>query len=242
MPKKIKEVAYEYMRSIKSIEVGGEEELAVKHIENTYALVSRTSKFSTLLAYIEQYKPRKAIIFSKMQRSTEVIYRILRDQGYSPIMLHGGMTQAKREYAMQNFRHAKEGILIATNVAARGIDIVDVSDVINFDAPEEPAVYLHRVGRSARMGRNGRAFTIIEREDYGLVGSIEAFAGIKLNRIDVNASKFEHINFGKYFSRDSANRGHGFQRQHSQYPQRSQHSGSGMNRRRESKSRFYNKR
>ena len=198
MPKKIKEVAYEYMRSIKSIEVGGEEELAVKHIENTYALVSRTSKFSTLLAYIEQYKPRKAIIFSKMQRSTEVIYRILRDQGYSPIMLHGGMTQAKREYAMQNFRHAKEGILIATNVAARGIDIVDVSDVINFDAPEEPAVYLHRVGRSARMGRNGRAFTIFNRDQHGLIGAIERFAGVQLRKIVLDNRKFSNINYGEH--------------------------------------------
>ena len=127
MPNRIKEVAYEYMHDIKNIEVGGEEELAVKKIQNVYSLVSKSSKFSALLAYLDEYKPKKAIVFSKTQRNTETLYRILSDNGFKPILLHGGITQAKREVALSRFRHVDGGLLIATNVAARGLDIVDVS-------------------------------------------------------------------------------------------------------------------
>jgi ATP-dependent RNA helicase DeaD len=211
MPKKIKEVAYEYMHEIKTLEVGGEEDLAVRRIQNIYALVSKSSKFSSLLAYLTEYKPKKAIIFSKTQRNTETLYRILSDNGFKPILLHGGMTQAKREVALSRFRHIEGGLLIATNVAARGLDIVDVSDVINFDSPDEPAIYIHRVGRSARMGRDGRAFTIVQRDEQPFIYDVEKFAGIKFNRIDLNVEKFKDINFGKYFSsRDGENEGRRF--------------------------------
>ncbi len=220
MPRKIKEVAYEYMHEMKTLEVGGEEEFAVKQIENIYTIVNRSYKFSILLGYLEHYKPKKAIIFSKTQRSTEVIYHVLKDNGFNPVMLHGGMTQVKREYAMQDFRNSPTGILIATNVAARGIDIVDISDVINFDEPDDPSVYLHRTGRSARMGREGRAFTMVERQDSDLIYAIEKFAGIKFRRIEVDTSKFSNINFGKYFGsrREDEEGGSRFRRGYSKSP------------------------
>jgi len=203
MPTRVKEIAYEYMHDIEKIEIGGEEELAVKRIQNIYALVSKSNKFSTLLAYMDKFKPKKAIIFSKTQRNTETLYKILSDNGLKPIILHGGMTQAKREVALSRFRHLDNGLLVATNVAARGLDIVDVSDVINFDSPDEPAIYIHRVGRSARMGNEGKAFTIVQREEQSFISAVERYAHIKFNRIDLDTEKFKNINFGKYFnSRD----------------------------------------
>ncbi|MEM0154505.1 MAG: DEAD/DEAH box helicase [Methanothrix sp.] len=207
MPNRIKEVAYEYMHDIKNIEVGGEEELAVKKIQNIYSLVSKSSKFSALLAYLDEYKPKKAIVFSKTQRNTETLYRILSDNGFKPILLHGGITQAKREIALNRFRHVDGGLLIATNVAARGLDIVDVSDVINFDSPDEPAIYIHRVGRSARMGREGRAFTIVQRDEQPFIYAVEKFAGIKFKMINLDLDKFKNVNFGKYFSSSEHDRG-----------------------------------
>ena len=224
MPNRIKEVAYEYMHDIKNIEVGGEEELAVKKIQNVYSLVSKSSKFSALLAYLDEYKPKKAIVFSKTQRNTETLYRILSDNGFKPILLHGGITQAKREVALSRFRHVDGGLLIATNVAARGLDIVDVSDVINFDSPDEPAVYIHRVGRSARMGREGRAFTIVQRDEQSFIYAVEKFAGIKFKMVNLDLDKFKNVNFGKYFSGSDRERGPGrFGGQHSHFDRSGSH-------------------
>lgn len=231
MPNKIKEVAYEYMHNIKTIEVGGEEEFAVKRIQNLYALVSKSNKFSTLLAYMEEYKPKKAIIFSKTQRNTETLFRMLSDNGYKPIILHGGMTQAKREMALGRFRRLSEGVLVSTNVAARGLDIVDISDVINFDSPDEPAIYLHRVGRSARMGKEGRAFTIVQREENSFVYAVEKYANIKFNRIDLDTEKFKGVNFGKYFGGRDSDRpqyaGRPNSREHTRYTGKSYRGGFG---------------
>ena len=201
MPEKIKEIARGYMRNPVDIGVGGEEELAVNTVKNLYTVVDNSSKFSTLLGYLDHYKPRKSVIFSRTQRSADILHRILRDQGYTPVILHGGITQARREAAMGSFRRMDNGMLIATNVAARGIDIVDISDIINFDAPDEPTVYIHRIGRSARMGREGRAFTIFSRDQNGMVGAIERFAGVKLEKIEVDNRKFNRINYGEYIRR-----------------------------------------
>ncbi len=209
MPEKIKEIARGYMRSSVDVNVGGEEDLAVTTIENIYTVVDNSSKFSTLLGYMDHFKPKKSVVFARTQRSADILYRILKDQGYTPMILHGGITQARREVAMSAFRKVDNGVLIATNVAARGIDIVDISDVINFDAPDEPTVYIHRIGRSARMGRNGRAFTIFSNDQHGMVGAIERFAGVRLEKIHVDNRKFSGINYGHYIraSREYEQRG-----------------------------------
>lgn len=208
MPGKIREISKGYMRQPIDVNVGGEEELAVTTIKNLYTIVDHSSKFSTLLGYLDQFKPKKSVVFARTQRSADILYRILKDQGYGPMILHGGITQARREIAIGDFRKAERGVLIATNVAARGIDIVDISDVINFDAPDEPTIYIHRIGRSARMGRNGRAFTIFSRDQHGLIGAIERFAGVRLEKADIDIRKFGDVNYGKHIraSGDYGNR------------------------------------
>lgn len=227
MPDKIKEIARGYMREPVDISVGGEEELAVTTVKNLYTVVDNSSKFSTLLGYMDNYKPRKSLIFARTQRSADILYRILRDQGYQPVILHGGITQAKREIAIGAFRKMDNGVLIATNVAARGIDIIDISDIINFDAPDEPTVYIHRIGRSARMGREGRAFTIFSRDQHGMIGAIERFAGVRLEKIDVDNRKFGRINYGdyirkarEYYERGPRRPGEGQQGEHRGYGRR----------------------
>ncbi len=215
MPRKIKEVAYEYMHDIANIEVGGEEEIAVKSIQNLYAAVNKSSKFSALLAFLDEHKPRKAIVFVEQKRSVYFVSDLLRKFGYSPISLHGGMTQKQREFSIEEFKAEEAGLLIATNVAARGLDIPNITDIINFDAPDDPKVYIHRVGRSARMGKDGRAFTIFTNGQRGLLNDIERMSGKEFNEISLDLSKFSNAE-GNNFERDlnplSYENNHGRQR------------------------------
>ena len=128
---------------------------------------------------------------------------MLAGQGFNVTVMHGDLTQAQREKSLQEFRQSAQ-FLIATNVAARGLDITDVSDVINFDTPSEPYVYVHRVGRSARMGNNGSAFTIIERNEMDLIRKIEHSVKIHMSRIELNQEPYKGL--GHSFSSGGRNR------------------------------------
>ena len=154
-------VAERFSHNNERITVGNEEEPVVNTIKHLYALVPFRFKFSGLLAYIKEYSPKKAIIFARTKFEANAINRVLLSQNYNAILMHGGLTQSAREKSLVSFRGGAQ-FLIATNVASRGLDIADVTDIINFGAPEDPRVYVHRVGRSARMGKEGRAMTIAD--------------------------------------------------------------------------------
>ncbi|MCL5430345.1 MAG: DEAD/DEAH box helicase [Candidatus Marsarchaeota archaeon] len=193
MPRAILDIARHHMKEdYKKIEVGKEEEITVTTINHNYFIAQGRAKFSALLAYIEEYKPKKAIIFARTQHGSELIYRVLKSNGVDAILLHGGLTQAKRERSLFSFKSGVQ-FMIATNVASRGLDIADVTDVINFDAPETPYVYVHRVGRSARMGKEGRAFTLVSNDEKGLIRQIEFDAGIELKNIRLSLDKYKDI-------------------------------------------------
>ncbi len=209
MPDKIVQVARRYMHDITTLKIGAPDELVVTKIRHLYAVTEGWQKFATMLAYIKQYNPKKAIIFAQTQYAASAIYEALTGQGYDAILMHGGLTQAKRE---QNLRRFKGGarFLIATNVAARGIDIAGISDIINFDIPDDPHVYVHRVGRSARMETSGRAFTITVPNDREYVKDIEYIAKITMERIGLDPTPFKHIRvFGKGGAREFRERGGG---------------------------------
>lgn len=193
MPREIHDIARKHMRSdVAKLTVGAEEELTVTTISHSYFIANGKLKFSALLAYIDQYDPKKCIIFSSTQRESELIHRFLASNGFDAIVMHGGMTQANRERSLHAFRtHAR--FLISTNLAARGLDIPDITDIVNFDAPEEPKTYVHRVGRSARMGKNGRAFTIFGYEQGDLMQATSRTANVKMTHIDLNTAKFKDI-------------------------------------------------
>lgn len=192
MPDKIVQVARRYMHDMEIVKVGEGDELVVTKIKHLYAVVEGREKFGALLAYIKQYNPKKAIIFAQTQYAASAIYDALRQQGYDSILLHGGLTQAKREHSLRQFKGGAQ-FMIATNVAARGIDILGVTDVINFDIPDDPHTYVHRVGRSARMDASGRAFTITVSGENELVKDIEYIARIKMERIGLNTAPYRNI-------------------------------------------------
>jgi ATP-dependent RNA helicase DeaD len=185
-------VAERFSHNNERITVGSEEEPVVNTIKHLYALVPFRFKFSGLLAYIKEYAPKKAIIFARTKFEANAISRVLLSQNYNAILMHGGLTQSAREKSLVSFRGGAQ-FLIATNVASRGLDIADVTDIINFGAPEDPRVYVHRVGRSARMGKEGRAMTIADDQQKGLIQDIEVYTNVRLTRIDLNTEPFEKL-------------------------------------------------
>ena len=193
MPREVVDIARKYMKpDTVKITVGKEEEVTVNTITHHYFVANGRYKFPALLAYIDKFQPRKAIIFSSTQHESDFVHRFLVENGFDAITMHGGLTQAKREHALREFRtHAR--FLISTNLASRGLDIADVSDVINYDAPDDPKIYVHRVGRSARMGKDGRAFTIYGFEQKELLHATQRSANIKMNHLDLDTAKFENV-------------------------------------------------
>ncbi len=193
IPHELSNIARKYMKqeAIKII-VGKEENITVSTITHSYYIANGRAKFSALLGYIDKFNPKKCIIFTSTQREADFVHKFLRSIKYNAIVMHGGMSQAKREQALQIFKtHAT--FLISTNLASRGLDIKDISDIINFDAPEDPRVYVHRIGRSARMGKEGRAFTIFRPDQEHLKHSINKLANINITRIELDIAKFKDI-------------------------------------------------
>ncbi len=193
MPHQIITIAKRHMEpDYATILVGAEEELVVNTISHGYTFAKGRMKFAALLAYIGQYSPKKCIIFSRTQYESEIICDVLRKQGLDVMLLHGGMTQAKREYSLETFRKGAQ-FMVATNIAARGLDIANVTDIINFDAPETAHDYVHRVGRSARMGKEGKAFTIFGLDERRLLGDIEYDANIKMSELRLDVDKYNNF-------------------------------------------------
>ncbi|MCL4373943.1 MAG: DEAD/DEAH box helicase [Candidatus Marsarchaeota archaeon] len=191
MPREIQTIASRHMNSTRtSIEVGSEDDLTVNTIAHKYAVVSNNAKFAALLAYIDEHKPKKAIIFTNTKYEADKIHSLLRSSGMNAILMHGGLTQAKREYSLHMFRGNAQ-FLISTNLASRGLDIVSVTDIINFDVPDVATVYIHRTGRTARLGREGVAFTIATPQELNMIRDIEYKANIRMERINVETGKFE---------------------------------------------------
>ena len=198
LPKPIMSIAQRFMKPDKQlITVGKGEEITASGITHLYTVVSSHEKIPTLLAYINQYKPTKCIIFTMTKFGAEDLYNSLKGEGLNVIHMHGGMTQSRRESSLEKFKGNAQ-FMISTNVAARGLDISDVSDIINFDAPDDPHIYVHRVGRSARMHKEGRAFTIFSTSQRRLIGEIEDTANIRMQEIKLDISGIDQSKFNTY--------------------------------------------
>ncbi len=218
VPREVVQIAEKYSRDSGRISAGPEEEPVVTTIRHEYAMVPRRLKFAGLLAYIKDYSPKKAIIFTRTKFEANAVSRVLNSQGYNAILMHGGLTQSARERSLGSFKSGAQ-FLIATNIASRGLDIADVTDIINFDAPDDPKVYIHRVGRSARMGKEGKAVTIADSEQRVALQDIEHTAHIRMYRIDLNTAPFEAIDLpirergsprhGRFGGRGGGHRFHG---------------------------------
>ncbi|GGM71769.1 hypothetical protein GCM10007108_07350 [Thermogymnomonas acidicola] len=156
-------------------------------IEHTYAVVRPGGKFQALLEYIRHARPSRAIVFTGTRRYAGILAQRLNRHGVSALAIHGDMTQRARESAMEEFRR-RPGVLVATDVASRGIDIKGIDAVVNFDVPRDPRLYVHRTGRTARMGAVGLALTIVESGEVGALEEIEREAGVRMMKVDLGAA------------------------------------------------------
>ena len=179
LPDTIKELALRYMHAPKEVVISPES-LTVPQAEQVYINVGRRNKLWALCRILDIEKPQLAMVFCSTKRMVDMLAHKLRAYGYSADAIHGDLTQAARDKVMTKFRTGKLRILIATDVAARGLDIEDVTHVINYDIPENPEDYVHRIGRTARAGKTGKAITFVSQDEQHLVRAIEMFGRTKL--------------------------------------------------------------
>ena len=156
--------------------------LTVPTIEQLVYEVVFSSRIEVLSRLMEMGKVKMGLVFANTKRVVDDIVDGLMARGYAVDRLHGDMPQNLRERVMDSFRRGNLRILVATDIAARGLDVDDVDAVVNFELPRDPEDYVHRIGRTARAGRKGKAISFIGRRDFSLLGRIERFIGTKMNR------------------------------------------------------------
>ncbi|PAJ73009.1 ATP-dependent RNA helicase SrmB [Pseudoalteromonas sp. NBT06-2] len=153
---------------------------------------SRLHKLKLLTRILTSEELTKAIVFVKTREKLEQLVGELYSQGIKTIWLRGEMPQDKRMRSLENFHLGKADILVATDVAARGLDVADVSHVINYDMPYSPDIYVHRIGRTARAGKDGIAISLVEAHDIAMVGKVERYTEQKLKRKNIKGLSPRH--------------------------------------------------
>ena len=180
MPPEIRRLADQYLYNPITIKVKTAT-LTVDTVEQFALEVSARDKAEALVGVLEAERPDQALVFVRTKIRCDQLFRTLRDRGMNVKAIHGDMTQGARDGVMISFKEGRLPLLIATDVASRGLDITGISHVVNFDVPVSPDVYVHRIGRTGRVGRSGRAITFYEPRQQREVAAIENHAGVKLS-------------------------------------------------------------
>lgn len=179
MPPPIANLADKYLYHPALVKVKSDT-LTVDRIDQFHLPVTKAKKADKLVEVVKSERPDQAIVFCRTKIGCENLYRKLRDQGLNVKALHGDMSQGSRDGVMLSFKAGRVAILVATDVAARGLDIDSVTHVINYDVPTSPDVYVHRIGRTGRAGRTGRSITFIEPSQTDALEAIERHVNDKV--------------------------------------------------------------
>ena len=172
MPKQIRAIAERFMNDPVTIRVKTKE-MTVSNIEQHYVKVHQRDKFDVLSRLIDVHSPELAIIFGRTKRRVDELANALSLRGYQAEGIHGDLTQAKRLTVLKRFKEGKIDVLVATDVAARGLDISGVTHVYNYDIPQDPESYVHRIGRTGRAGKEGVAITFVEPREMSYLKEVE---------------------------------------------------------------------
>jgi ATP-dependent RNA helicase DeaD len=156
--------------------------LTVPNIEQIYFEVKENSKLEMLARAIDIYDPKLALVFCNTKRKVDDVVVNLQARGYFADAIHGDMSQSQRDRVMAKFRKGAVEILVATDVAARGIDVENVEAVFNYDIPQDEEYYVHRIGRTGRAGRAGRAFSFVAGKDIFKIRDIQRYAKVDIKR------------------------------------------------------------
>jgi ATP-dependent RNA helicase DeaD len=183
MPEDIKRLAYDYMNKPKEISVS-KDEVVLDLTKQYYISVGRRNKSWALCRILDIDKP-KAIIFCQTKKMVDILEERLEKYDYKVEAIHGDMPQSKRERVLADFKADKTDILIATDVAARGLDIDDISYVVNYDMPDDVDTYIHRIGRTGRAGKEGIAVSFITTEEEYLIKEFELRTGMVIEKREV---------------------------------------------------------
>ncbi len=161
------------------IEVGASN-APIQTVQHSYLTAAERQKSGAVKRLITASRPRLALVFCNTKRRVKTLHKQLFDQGLRVSCLHGDLNQNQRDRIMDTFRKGKTTVLVATDVAARGIDVQDIDLVINYDIPDKMEYYIHRIGRTGRAGCSGRACTLVSPQDQSLIADIERRFRIKL--------------------------------------------------------------
>ena len=172
MPQAILDITGTYQKNAVYIKVTPKE-ITVSAIKQAYYRVAKKDKAEALIRLLDYYQPTRSLVFCNTKRMVDEITGKLKERGYEAEGLHGDLSQSQRDTVMNLFRNGRCAILIATDVAARGIDVSGVDAVFNYDVPEDIEYYVHRIGRTGRAGRKGRAFTLISGREILKIRDIE---------------------------------------------------------------------
>jgi len=189
VPPQIETLIQWAMKNPETVEIGIRRSPAetVKHV--VYP-VAEAQKTDLLLALLDRVNYDSVIVFCRTKNRADRIGHLLRKNNHAVTILHSNRTQSEREQALRGFRDGRYEVLVATDIAARGLDVAEVSHVINFDVPQHPEDYVHRIGRTGRAQATGDAFTLMVAEDSSHMAAIERFIGRKIERI-----KLENFNY-----------------------------------------------
>ncbi|MGA8737822.1 MAG: DEAD/DEAH box helicase [Nitrososphaeraceae archaeon] len=166
MPIEILRLSREYMKEPEQIRLN-EDEISLETIDQSYLIVEEREKFKHLCNFIRnREKGQQTIVFVATKQRTQRIADDLNKEGFKVITIHGDLSQRQRDYSMNRFKNGSEDILVATDIAARGIDVPTVGNIINYDIPEDPLIYFHRIGRTARAGASGKAISLVSSSRY----------------------------------------------------------------------------
>lgn len=188
MPEQVRYLAGRFMTEPLTISVKTEQ-VTVEQIRQLVIETTDRAKQATLMKVMQEEQPFLAVIFCRTKRRVSKLNEALKEAGFNSEELHGDISQAKRERVMKNFREARLQYLVATDVAARGLDIEGVTHVFNYDIPEDAESYIHRIGRTGRAGEHGLAITFIATKDLKQLAEIESAISMKIERRQIEGIK-----------------------------------------------------
>lgn len=186
MPKAILELTAKYQQDALHVKVAQHDQPLIK-IEQCYFEVQKTEKVDALKQLLAHHQVGRALVFCNTKYKVDALAKKLKQAGYSVEGLHGGKTQSQRDRIMQGFRQGATQLLVATDVAARGLDVHNVEAVFNFDLPKDSEFYVHRIGRTGRAGKSGQAFTFVENGELKQLREIRRYPNVMLSRQELPA-------------------------------------------------------
>ena len=174
MPAGVRTLSQKYLTNPVDVRlIQDDEDPTVPAVRQSYLMVHPERKFEMLVRLLQRERPARAIVFCRTKRGADRVGNLLQAEGLKAEAMHGNLSQAQRNRVLQAFRAGRLNMLVATDVVGRGIDVRGVSHVVNFDLPDDPTHYVHRIGRTGRMGNDGAAISLVQPDQAAMLDQIE---------------------------------------------------------------------